>query len=372
MIGKKQKNQVAKATDAVVPAHTGNLLNDLRLLIEQARTRAARQVNTELVMLNWHIGSRIRREILKNKRGEYGKQIVESISGELSREYGRGYSRTVLFDMVHFAEIFPDENIVHSLSGQLGWTHFRQIIYLKDDLQREFYSEMCRLERWSVRTLQKKIGGMLFERTALSKKPTELAQQELALLREEDKLTPDLVFHDPYLLDFLGLGGTYSEKDLEAAILREMEQFLLELGSDFSFVARQKRIAVDDEDFYIDLLFFHRGLRRLVVIELKLEKFKPEHKGQMELYLRWLDKYERRPGEDPPIGLILCAGKSTGRVSEQIELLSLDKNGIRVAEYLTELLPKPVLAAKLHDAIRHARERLASQLQPRQIEASEQ
>ena len=295
MTTKKRKAELAKATTLPVAIQTGDLLNELRSLIEGARARVAHQVNTELVMLNWNIGSRILKETLKDKRAEYGKQVVERLSGELSKEYGRGYSRTLLFDMVHFAEVFPDEKIVHSLSGQLGWTHFRQIIYLRDDLQREYYSEMCRLERWSVRTLQKKIGGMLFERTALSKKPNELAKQELALLRDEDRLTPDLVFKIHISSDFLGLKGTYSEKDFESAILREMEQFLLELGSDFSFIARQKRISVDNEDFYIDLLFFHRGLRRLVVIELKLEKFKPEHKGQMELYLRWLDKYERRP-----------------------------------------------------------------------------
>ena len=210
---------------------------------------------------------------------------------------------------------------------------------------------MCRIERWSVRTLREKIGGMLFERTALSRKPDELARKELAELRDEDRLTPDLVFRDPYFLDFLGLKDTYSEKDLEAAILREMEQFILELGAGFTFVARQKRIVIDGEDFYLDLLFYHRKLRRLVAVDLKLERFKAADKGQMELYLRWLEKYEMEPGEEAPIGLILCADKG----DEQIELLQLDRSGIRVASYLTELPPKKLLEQKLHESARRAR-----------------
>ncbi len=338
-----------------------HLLSDLRKLINQARSHVARQVNTNLVILNWHIGKRISKEILREKRGEYGKQIVERIAKQLSKEYGRGYSRTILFDMVHFAEVFPNIGIVHSLSGQLGWTHFRQIIYLKDELRREFYSEICRLERWSVRTLQKKIEGMLFERISLSKRTDEFVKQELETLRKEDQLTPDLVFQDPYLLDFLGLKDNFAEKDLEAAIIREMEHFLLELGTHFCFLARQKRIQVDNDDYYLDLLFYHRKLRRLIAIELKTNPFKPEYKGQMELYLRWLDKYERCEGEEAPIGLILCTGKSK---TEQIELLGLDTSDIRVAEFITEELPKEVLSKQFHEAIKRARERLTHSKEP--------
>lgn len=222
---------------------------------------------------------------------------------------------------------------------------------------------MCRVERWSTRTLEKKIGGMLYERTALSKKPALLAKQELKALREEDRMTPDLVFRDPYILDFLGLKNAYSEKDLEAAILRELEQFLIELGTDFTFVARQKRLTVDRNDYYLDLLFYHRSLRCLVAIELKLDKFKPADKGQMELYLRWLEKYDLRPGENPPIGIILCAGKE----QEEVELLQLGDSGIRVAEYMTELPPRHLLEKKLHEAIVLAREQLALHLEPLSI-----
>jgi predicted nuclease of restriction endonuclease-like (RecB) superfamily len=226
---------------------------------------------------------------------------------------------------------------------------------MKDDLHRDFYAEMCRVERWNVRTLREKIRSMLFERTGLSKKPAELARLELKALREDDKLTPDLVFRDPYVLDFLGLHDTFSEKDLEAAILREIEGFLVEMGTGFTFVARQKRITVDGTDYYLDLLLFHRRLRRLVPLELKLGKFQAADMGQMELYLRWLDKHERLPGEDTPVGLILCAEKS----AEHVEVLELEERGMRVAEYLTDMLPRQLLAEKLHQAIVLAREQLA-------------
>ena len=213
---------------------------------------------------------------------------------------------------------------------------------------------MCRIEKWNVRVLRKKIGSMLYERTAISKKPEELVKIELKALREEDKLTPDFVFRDPYFLEFLGLKDTYQEKDLESAMLREMENFILELGVGFTFVARQKRIIIDNEDYYLDLLFYHRKLRRLIAIELKMNKFKAADKGQMELYLRWLEKYEQESEEKTPIGLILCAGKST----EQIELLQLNQSGIKVAEYLTELPERKLLEEKLHRAVIQARKRL--------------
>lgn len=207
-----------------------------------------------------------------------------------------------------------------------------------------------------MRTLRHKIDHLLYERTAVAKKPAPLIAQDLAALRDEDRMTPDLVFRDPYFLDFLGLKGQYAEKDLEQAILRELEAFILELGSDFAFLARQKRITVDGEDYYLDLLFYHRRLRRLVAIDLKLGSFRAADKGQMELYLRWLEKNEAQPGEEPPIGLILCADKS----EEHVELLQLDRTGIRVATYLAELPSQKLLEQKLHESLRLARERLAN------------
>jgi len=350
----KKKTVVRKTIIPVAKIDGTGVLNDIRKLIESARGRVATYANAEITMLYWKVGERIRREILQEKRAEYGQEIVPTLSAQLVQDYGNNFEVKNLWRMMQFAEYFSKEEIVVTLSRQLSWSHFIEIIPVKDTLAREFYAEMCRMERWSVRTLRKKIGSLMFERTAIAKKPETVIKMELASLREQDKLTPDLVFRDPYFLDILGLKGCFQEKDLESAILREMEAFILELGTGFSFMARQKRIIVGGEDFFLDLLFYHRDLRRLVAIELKMEKFKPDFKGQMELYLKWLDKHDRKPGEEHPIGLILCAGKS----DEQIELLELSKSGIRVAEYMTELMPKSLLEKKFHEAIKLARMRL--------------
>lgn len=338
---------------AIIPQ---KLLADIRQLIDETHQTVASTVNATLTMLYWHIGHRIRKEVLQEERAEYGQLIVVTVSRQLVKDYGNGFSEKNLRRMVQFAEVFHQEQIVVTLSRQLSWSHFSTLIPLKDENQRNFYAEMCRIERWSVRTLRAKIDSMLFERTALSKNPESLIQAEVDTLRNDDRLTPApaMVFRDPYVLDFLKLNDRYVEKDLEDAIMRELEQFLLELGGGFSFLARQKRIIIDNEDFYLDLLFFHRDLRRLVAIELKLGDFKAADKGQMELYLRWLDKYERRPGEESPIGLILCAGKK----KEQIELLELDRAGIHVAEYLTVLPSKEILRDRLYQAITQAKQRL--------------
>lgn len=334
-----------------------DLLRDLRALIETARGQVARTVNTGLVVMYWAVGHRIRREVLEEKRAVYGKRIIMTVSRQLIAEYGRGFSFTGLTRMMQLSVRFPDQPIVASLMQQLTWTHFLQLIPIKDQLKREYYAEMCRVEKWSVRTLRAKIDGMLYERTALSKKPAELARRELLALRKDDEMSPDMVFQDPYLLDFLGLKGAYMEKDLESAVLREMESFIPDLGAGFAFVERQKRISVGSDDFYLDLLFYNRKLIRLVAVELKIGRFRPEFKGQMELYLRWLDRHERQAGEGAPIGLILCSEKC----EEQVELLELDKSGIRVAEYLTELPSRHILETKLHSAIAAAKRGLACQ-----------
>jgi predicted nuclease of restriction endonuclease-like (RecB) superfamily len=352
----KKRAQASRAVKvSAMPGLTGaRLLPELRQLIQAARHTASVAVNSALTTLYWQIGMRIRREILREKRAVYGEEIVHALSAQLSEEFGRGFEEKNLRRMVQFAEVFPDEQIVAALRRQLGWAHFKLLIPLKDPLQRDFYAEMCRIEGWSTRMLRQKIDGMLYERTALSKKPAKLIEQELRALRAQDKLTPDLVFKDPYVLDFLGLHDTYSEKDLEAALLREIECFLLELGAGFAFVERQKRITLDGDDYYIDLLFYHRRLRRLVVIELKLGDFKPADSGQVELYLRWLDRHERQPGEESPLAIILCAGKKR----ETVEYLDLGRSGIHVAEYLTELPPRKMLQQRLHEAVAQARARL--------------
>jgi predicted nuclease of restriction endonuclease-like (RecB) superfamily len=336
-------------------AASPQLLGDIRSLIEQSRQQLASAVNSALTLLYWHIGQRIRTEVLQGERAAYGEQIVSALSRQLELEYGRGFSGKNLRHMVRFAEAYPELEMVSTLSRQLAWSHFLELIYLKDPLKRDFYAQLCAQERWSVRLLRERKDTMMFERTALSHQPAELIATELAKLRETGHLAPALVLKDPYILDFLGLQDRYLEKDLEDAILRELENFLLELGAGFTFVARQKRIQLDQDDFYIDLLLYNRRLKRLVAIELKLGEFKAADKGQMELYLRWLAKHEQEPGEAPPLGIILCSGKK----QQQIELLELDASGIHVAEYLTALPPKAVLQAKLLDAIERSRERLA-------------
>ena len=332
-----------------------SLFHDVRQLIEQARTHVASTANSTLTHLYWRIGDRVRRDVLADARASYGEQIVSTLSTQLSKVYGKGFAEKNLRRMVQFAEVFPDGDIVVSLIRQLSWTHFIALIPLKQPLEREFYAEMCRVERWSVRTLRERIGSQLYLRSAIAKKPDAVIAQELSHLREGGQVTPDLVFRDPYMLDFLGLPDGYSERDLEAAILRDMERFLLELGAGFTFVARQKRISVGADDFYLDLLFYHRHLRRLVAVELKLEKFAPAHKGQMELYLRWLDQNDRAEGEASPIGLILCASADR----EQVELMDLESANIRVAQYLHALPDMQVLQAQLHRVVQLARERQA-------------
>jgi predicted nuclease of restriction endonuclease-like (RecB) superfamily len=255
--------------------------------------------------------------------------------------------------MLQFATVFPNYEIVSTASTQLSWSHFVELLPLKEDLQKEFYLQMCRYERWSVKILREKIDSMLYERTAISGKPEEFIKQDLSDLSEKKSISADLVFKNPYFLNFTGLKGFYSEKTLEDVLITELEHFILELGNGFSFVERQKRMLIDGEDFYLDLLFYHRKLRRLVAIELKTGKFKAYYKGQMELYLHWLEKYEKQEGEESPIGLILCpeGGK------EQIELLQLEKSGIKVAQYFTELPDKKLLEEQLKKSIQIAKMR---------------
>lgn len=333
---------------------SNQLFKEIRRIIEDVKQELAVNVNAVTTIVNWNIGLKLNQHLLKSKRADYGKEIVKSLAEKLKREYGRGWSEKQLRHCLRIAKTFPDKEIIYALSRQLSWTHFRTVMYLNDSLKREFYIEMTKIERWNTRTLSSKINSMLYERTAISKKPEELIKEELKKLREENQLSLDLVFRDPYILDFLGLKDRYSEKDLEESILLELENFILEFGRGFTFVERQKSMLIDNESFKLDLLFFHRKLRRLIAVELKLGKFKASYKGQMELYLRYLEKYEMEKGEETPIGLILCGEGAT----EQIELLQLDESGIRVAEYILELPPKEVLKEKLNKVIKNERNRL--------------
>lgn len=299
--------------------------------------------NSTLTILFWQVGKRINDHILQNKRAEYGKEIVSTVSAQLEKAYGRNFTEKNVRRMIQFSQIFTQKEIVVPLARQLSWSHFLILLPLKDPEARMFYARLAFDEMLGRRELGQQIASKTFERTAIAN--TRI---------EDSALIPFNTFKDPYILDFLQLKDGYLEKDLEAAILKELENFILEVGRGFAFVERQKRMIIDGEDFYLDLLFFHRKLKRLIAIELKIGKFQAKDKGQMELYLKWLDKYEKQDGEEKPVGLILCAETSR----EQIELLEIHKDGIAVAEYWTELPPKKELEAKLHNALKEAREML--------------
>ncbi len=345
---------MSETTHHPVPAPADSLHAELRTLIASSRQRLAGAVNAELTRLYWSVGERLRTEVLGGAdRAKYGDQLIQRLGDQLAQEFGRGFEAKNLRRMVQFAQAFPQPEIVATLSRQLSWSHFVNLLPLKTEPARQFYASQAATNTWSVRELRHQIDRKAFERTELATLQTHTPVQAEPVVAAHTN--PAQVFKDPYFLDFLGLRQGHDEADLEAAILRQLEAFILELGRGFAFVERQKRMVIDGDDFYLDLLFFHRRLRRLVAIELKLGRFKAAHKGQMELYLKWLDKHERQPGEEAPIGLILCAESSR----EQVELLQMHKDGITVAEYWTELPPKAELEQKLHAALLEARERLA-------------
>jgi predicted nuclease of restriction endonuclease-like (RecB) superfamily len=320
-----------------------DLLNELSQLVEQSQQQVIVQNNSVLTLLFWQIGFRINETILQNKRAEYGKQIVPTVSAQLENKYGRNFTEKNVRRMLRFAEQFTDMQIVVTLSRQLSWSHFIELLPIKNPEAKLFYAHQVSNQLMSVRDLRKQIETKTYERAAIANIQTNPSEHNL-----------QYTFKDPYLLDFLNLGNAYLEKDLEQAILHDLETFILELGKGFTFVERQKRMIIDGEDFNLDLLFYHRKLKRLVAIELKLGKFQAKHKGQMELYLKWLDKYEKQEGENTPIGLILCAESSR----EQIELLEMHKDGIMVAEYWTDLPPKKQFEEKIHLLLTEARERI--------------
>ena len=323
-----------------------NILNDIISIVEKTKKQVVTQANSSLTLMFWHIGNRIQTDILENNRAEYGKGIVVSLSRELTNQFGKSFKEKNLRRMVQFSEKFSNFENVALLSRHLSWSHFLILIPLKTNREREFYGKLISENQVSVREIRNQISKKVFERT-----------QNLDIQIYESKIINKGIFKDPYLLDFLDLKDGYLENDLESAILKDLELFLLELGNGFTFVERQKRMIIDGDDYYLDLLFYHRKLKRLVVIELKIDKFKAKYKGQMELYLKWLDKYEKQEGEQSPIGIILCTEAS----KEQVELLEIHKDGIMVAEYWTELLPKDKLEKKLNQALIEAKERIEQQ-----------
>lgn len=330
------------------------LLADLREIIRRGQSQAVAAVNSALTLTYWHVGQRINTEVLRGERAAYGQQVVASLASELVARFGKSFEARNLRRMMQFAQVFPNLDFVTPLVSKLSWTHFTVLLMLPDDAARQFYARQAVDHLWSKRELIHQIERKAFERSHIADNKLALA----ATLGPATDLAQALAgsFKDPYFFDFLGLPQGYLENDLEQALIRELERFILELGKGFAFVERQKRMVIDGEDFYLDLLFYHRRLKRLVAIELKIDRFKAAHKGQMELYLNWLDKHERQADEAAPIGLILCTQAGT----EQVELLNLQKDNIMVAEYWTELPPKAVLEEKLHTALIEIRARLAA------------
>lgn len=333
---------------------SNDLFSKIVNLITLRKTAVSHALNTAMIFLYWEIGETVCLDVLDQEKADYGKKIVDEVAERLTKEYGKGFNRASIFRMIQFYREFPEREKVATLSQQLTWSHFVELLPIEDELKRDFYAAMCKSEGWTVRTLRNRKNSMLYERTVISKKPEETIRNDLEKLINQDRMSLDLFYRDPYVLDFLGLKDTYSEKDLENAILAELEKFILEMGSDFAFLARQKHFVLDGRDYFMDLLFYHRSLRRLVLIELKLGAFEPEYKGQVELYLRWLKRYEMQDGEDDPVALILCAEKLQGTV----ELMELDKGSIHVAQYLTKMPPKELFEEKLTIAIAKAKEQL--------------
>jgi predicted nuclease of restriction endonuclease-like (RecB) superfamily len=342
--------QLTKTSKKVIQQQSKKLFVEIAAVIETSKENLSRSFNKEIAMLNWQIGKQID-ETLANTEENYGLEIVATLSPLLINQFGKGYTTSSLHRIRRFYKAFSKIKIVATLSPLLSWSHFIELTNVKNDLARSYYTELCKIEHWNVRELRDRINSMLYERTALSKRPEKLIKQELKQLQSQKKFTENIVFRDNYFLDFLDLKDVYSEKDLETAILIELQKFIIEIGTDFAFLSRQKRMIIDGEDFSLDLLFYHRGLNRLVAIELKLGKFKHAYKSQMELYLRWLEKYEMRQHEELPIGLILCADNKT----EIMELLMIDEKRIRVANYATEMPEAKIIKQKLQKAISNAK-----------------
>ncbi|WP_347955797.1 PDDEXK nuclease domain-containing protein [Gordonia aichiensis] len=320
------------------------LLDQISTLIEQTRSAVATQANAALTLMNWQIGHLIDVEVLEQQRAEYAEEIVATLSQQLTDRYGRGFDKSNLYRMVRFSQTFPDREIVATLGQQLSWSHFKVLFPVHSEEARAFYIQQTLNARLSVRALRELIGRQGFERREIANAQTP-----------GGSAVPLDTFSDPYFLDFLGLKDSYAERDLEDALIRDMEAFLLEVGNGWTFVARQKRMTVGDDDFWLDLLFYSRPLHRLIAVELKIGRFKPAHEGQMKPYLKWLDRYERRYDEEPPLGLILCTETSR----EQIELLEMHKDGIVVAEYWTALPPRDELQQRITQIYRAAQERIA-------------
>jgi len=363
--GRTRKTAALARKDAEIVASGENAMDEAALyehvaeIIECRKARAGAHVNREVTLMYWEIGKLVGSVLLDGERAEYKKRIMAKLSNQLQERYGGSFEKSRLNRMVKFARLFPDFEIVATLSQQLSWSHFVEIIPLKDEEARAYYAKDVLDRGYGVVELRNQIRRKAYERR-------EIANAELS----EQSAVPFNVFKDPYLLDILGLKNNFLEGDLESAILTELEAFILEFGCGFTFVERQKRMSIDGDDIVLDLLFYNRVLTRLVAVELKIGRFKAAYKGQMELYLKWLDENERKPNEETPIGIILCASANR----KTVDMLEMDKAGIAVAEYWTTLPPRDVFEEKIRSMLAEAQERLERRKQlppgdsPKEIE----
>ena len=345
--GKHKTGELIKTenTDIAIIENSGQVLfNKISELIEQSRRAIYTHASGTTIKMFWGIGKYINEDILESKRADYGKKIVVRVATQLVEKYGRTYEARNLRRMMQFNEQFPNFEIVSPLATQLSWAHITEILPLKTQEAKVFYLGEAAHGLLGKRALRDMINRKAYERR-------EIADSQIT----PSSPLPPGTFKDPYLFDVLGIKDEYLETDLEEAILRELEKFILEFGKGFTFVERQKRMIVDGHDRRLDLLFYNRDLKRLVAVELKIGRFRAEHNGQMKLYLGWLDRYERREGENAPIGIILCS--EAGR--EEVEFLKLDRDGILVAEFWTNLPPKAEFEQKIQTILSETRERLA-------------
>ena len=330
---------------------SNNLYTGVTNIIDHARQAVVVYVNKHANMMFWHIGQYINEDMGYKQYSAYGSKILATLSQRLTERYGKGYTYSAVTRMMKVAQCYSDEEMFATLSQTLTWSHFLELVTIENDTKRLFYQQMSIAGHWSVRQLRDKQDGMAYERSLVAAKPEDEIVKTLERVTPTH-MEPDVVLRNSYVLDFLGLNRYYTEKELEDAIARQLEGFILELGQGFAFLERQKRFTIDGTDYYLDLLFYHRKLKCLVAIDLKLGKFKPEYKGQMELYLKYMQIYDMQPGENQPIGLLLCSEGNT----EHIELMMLNEDHIKVAQYLTCLPDKQWFVDKLNRSILIAKE----------------
>ena len=328
-----------------------HLYDGVTEIIDNSKKQVAVYVNAHSSMTFWNVGKYIIEDLNYQTYSAYGQNILATLSQRLMARYGKGFTYSALTRMMKVARIYNDPEMFATLSQTLTWSHFLELITIEDDTKRLFYQQMGIAEHWSVKQLRNKQDEMAYERSLLAVKPDDMMVKTLENISPHH-MEPDVVLKSSYILDFLGLSGYYSEEDLENAIAKQLESFILELGQGFAFLERQKRFTIDGTDYYLDLLFYHRRLKCLVAIDLKLGKFKRQYKGQMELYLKYLEKYEMQPDENKPVGLLLCSEGNT----EHIELLMLDEDNIKVGQYLTCLPDKQWFIDKLNRSILIAKE----------------